>query len=202
MKYKIGDKVRVREDLQEYNYYGEALFNPHMKDYKGEVDYVREIDEKMGIYYLQNGKSWSFTDEMLELVEDRDPTYTTLDMIKKLYENPRRVAELIGNSVFSVRKWCSVMVNARGVIVWDNYVPFEICVEDGLLWKIIEPPKKLKEMSFGEANWWYANTDVFSYDVRSVLTGKALLKGLKYITKEEFMGLWTVEGVYEESEGK
>lgn len=37
MKYKVGDKVKVREDLEEDRYYGNDIFTRLMRDYKGKV---------------------------------------------------------------------------------------------------------------------------------------------------------------------
>ena len=37
MKYKVGDKVLVREDLIEFEHYKEVLFVPYMSSFKGKI---------------------------------------------------------------------------------------------------------------------------------------------------------------------
>jgi hypothetical protein len=67
---------------------------------------------------------------------------------------------------------------------------------------IIEPPKRLKKMSFGEAFGLFYK-DVCHEDcdhVKSVGTEFTLENPWSLITKEAYNGLWTVEGVFEEVE--
>lgn len=37
MKYQIGDKVKIREDLVTHNYYGDVFFCEEMNEYKGKI---------------------------------------------------------------------------------------------------------------------------------------------------------------------
>ena len=70
MKYKVGDKVRVRRDLQIGTPYGDWLFSSGMNDYKGKV--VTISGTYPNKYRVREDKErWVWTDEMLEgLVED------------------------------------------------------------------------------------------------------------------------------------
>ena len=43
MKYKVGDKVRIREDLVEKQYDGDICFVPSMAQYKGKVATITDI---------------------------------------------------------------------------------------------------------------------------------------------------------------
>ena len=65
MKYKVGDKVRVRKDLEPGNYYGGVCYVDYMDGFKGKECVISEMD---GIAY-QIGDFW-WTDEMLEPVDD------------------------------------------------------------------------------------------------------------------------------------
>ena len=66
MKYKVGDKVKVRSDLN-YEKYSEGVpFAPEMDKFKGTVLEVRKI---AGGFYEMVGIPYIFTDEMLEPVE-------------------------------------------------------------------------------------------------------------------------------------
>jgi|SRR5690625_1146708 len=67
MKFKVGDKVRVREDLEVGERY-DYLVTPGMVKYRGEVI---EIGDKYSSYYIQKGSApYAWTDEMLEPIED------------------------------------------------------------------------------------------------------------------------------------
>lgn len=66
MKYKVGDKVKVRSDLN-YKKYSEGVpFTSEMDKFKGTVLEVRKI---AGGFYEMVGIPYIFTDEMLEPVE-------------------------------------------------------------------------------------------------------------------------------------
>ena len=65
MKYKIGDKVRVRKDLVPGSEYGGVCYVEYMDGFKGKECVITDMD---GIAY-QIGDFW-WTDEMLEPVDD------------------------------------------------------------------------------------------------------------------------------------
>ena len=63
MKYKVGDKVRVREDLIVDQWYGEDTFASGMVSFKGKIVTISNIES--GFYILKEDSSrWSWTDEM------------------------------------------------------------------------------------------------------------------------------------------
>ena len=67
MKYKIGDKVRVRKDLEPGNFYGRAYYGSDMNKFKAMECVVTNIYD--GTYNINNSE-YGFTDEMLEPVDD------------------------------------------------------------------------------------------------------------------------------------
>lgn len=69
MKFKVGDKVRVREDLKVDKRYGSEFFVDGMERYRGKAV---EIGGTLNIgYYLkEDDENWAFTDEMLEPITD------------------------------------------------------------------------------------------------------------------------------------
>mgnify|MGYP006995955452 CR=1 FL=1 len=67
MKYKVGDKVKVRSDLNYEKYSEDVPFTPEMDKFKGTVLEVRKI---AGVFYEMVGIPYIFTDEMLEPVEE------------------------------------------------------------------------------------------------------------------------------------
>lgn len=71
MRYKVGDKVRVRSDLEESETYGDQAFVKQMEKYKGKL--VTILEERPRFYYIKEDKdeNWCWTDEMFEgLAED------------------------------------------------------------------------------------------------------------------------------------
>ena len=67
MKYKVGDKVRVRKDLEPGNFYGRAYYSSDMNKFKAMECVVTNIYD--GTYNINNSE-YGFTDEMLEPVDD------------------------------------------------------------------------------------------------------------------------------------
>ena len=67
MKYKVGDKVRVRKDLVAGREYGGLSYLPSHKKYCGRILTIEE--SKGGDYQLINGGGLWWSEEMLEDVE-------------------------------------------------------------------------------------------------------------------------------------
>ena len=72
MKYKVGDKVRVRSDLKENTRYGEQIFSPDMRPFLGKIVEISEIliEDSYHIKETEGGYEWFWTDEMFEPVEE------------------------------------------------------------------------------------------------------------------------------------
>ena len=126
---------------------------------------------------------------------EMDKTYSNGEMVDMLLENPKREA-------FFIDKFMEhrIICNKRGEIVWKNNdltIHFSTVHKDRR-WTIIESPKKLKEMSFGEVMYYWAElNELDSNSFVSCVTGKSISRVWSEITKEEYMGFWTVEGIYE-----
>ena len=67
MKYKIGDKVRVRKDLEPGNFYGRVYYSSDMNKFKDTECVVTEIYD--GVYNVNDSTYW-FSEEMFESVDD------------------------------------------------------------------------------------------------------------------------------------
>lgn len=71
MKYKVGDKVRIREDLvEEKQYDGDICFVPSMAQYKGKVATITDILWNDCYTIDLDGKIWHWTDGMFEDIKD------------------------------------------------------------------------------------------------------------------------------------
>ena len=73
MKFKVGDEVRVREDLISGVDYGSFPFVNSMKEYRGEVVTIHEVNPRATAYEIaEDGGEAYWTDEMLEPITDHD----------------------------------------------------------------------------------------------------------------------------------
>lgn len=93
-----------------------------------------------------------------------------------------------------------IHINSEGYICYGkSQHSFRLYVEnDKAEFEVI---RGLKEMSFGEAYYVYHNIeDVTFKNFKSVITELGFNRDDSDISKEEYMGLWTIEGVYEDED--
>ena len=67
MKYKVGDKVRVRKDLELDKKYGDVLYSLDMDEFKGKECVITKVG--FIAYKINNSVHW-WSEEMLEPVDD------------------------------------------------------------------------------------------------------------------------------------
>lgn len=70
MKYKVGDKVRIREDLVMGENYGDSVAVDDMVDMAGSVVTIERFGEVHGYYIKEDPDDYCWTDEMFEPVEE------------------------------------------------------------------------------------------------------------------------------------
>ncbi len=78
-KFKVGDKVRIKEDLKAYFNYNGCYFASEMEKYKGKTAVIKFFSIKNGEKNANNyryeldidGGMWSWSSSMLEKVEDK-----------------------------------------------------------------------------------------------------------------------------------
>ena len=89
MKYKVGDKVRVRKDLVPGNKYGDVIYVSNMDKFKNEECVITSTDNET---YCINGLGYWWTEEMLESVHDLlDYELKKLEMTKEELEDEMRI---------------------------------------------------------------------------------------------------------------
>ena len=89
MKYKVGDKVRVRKDLEPGNFYGRVYYSSDMNKFKAMECVVTNIYD--GTYNI-NDSEYGFTDEMLEPIDDLlEYALEKLGMTKEELEDEMRI---------------------------------------------------------------------------------------------------------------
>jgi hypothetical protein len=64
MKYKVGDKVKIRSDLQVHKFYGPNEFTSPMREWLGQVVEINSIYQDS--YLMIDGRGYMWTDEMIE----------------------------------------------------------------------------------------------------------------------------------------
>lgn len=114
MKYKVGDKVRVRSDLELGKKYGHMIFTHNMKTLRGKVV---TIEEERGLSYMveEHNKPW-WTDEMFEgLAEETPNKYKVGDRVKIVGANIRQKEKYIGE-VVTIRQ-----LNPNGIKNTENF---------------------------------------------------------------------------------
>ncbi|MGN1340513.1 MAG: hypothetical protein ACI4WS_09490 [Oscillospiraceae bacterium] len=77
-KYKIGDKVRVRKDLEARKIYGTNGFSKSMEKYRGKVVTIFGFNPFCTREYKirEDDGDWNWTDEMFEPVQNEEITIT------------------------------------------------------------------------------------------------------------------------------
>lgn len=66
MKYKVGDKVKIRTDLRTDTKYGTTQVVDEMCTLCGQVVTIKEIYAKDQSYFIEEDNGWFWTDEMFE----------------------------------------------------------------------------------------------------------------------------------------
>ena len=85
MKFKVGDKVRVREDLEVGKDYGNYNIVEDMKKYKGKEFIINEV--RRNYYRLKDENWYCWTDEMLEPVEEGEKDNMNIEQLNLEYKN-------------------------------------------------------------------------------------------------------------------
>jgi hypothetical protein len=86
MKYKVGDIVKLRDDLEEGIEIGDYYYSHKMSDFKGEKVTIVEVDEKEKNYSIEEDcRLHYWTDEMIEgLWEECKPKLKLIDILNKI----------------------------------------------------------------------------------------------------------------------
>ena len=97
MKYKVGDKVRVRKDLEPGNFYGKDYYISSMDKFKGEKCVITEIWDQS---YQINDFGYWWSEEMFESIDDDLLEYALekLGMTKEELANEEEDIRFIDNN--------------------------------------------------------------------------------------------------------
>ena len=100
-KFKIGDKVRLRDNLEVGRDYGEITFLRDMKDLQGKELTIDSIS-RQGNYILKEGRFY-YSEEMLEKIDDTDDLLEfalgklnmTKEELRREYENSKTEKQIV-----------------------------------------------------------------------------------------------------------
>lgn len=103
MKFKVGDRVRVKKDLVGGKYYGkdDVYFAYNMEPLRGKIFTVEYYTDPH--YVLKDAESWEFNETMLEAVDDIVPEKFVI-----YRENNKTIAKYYkGNNIITSEAKCS-----------------------------------------------------------------------------------------------
>ena len=151
MKFEVGDKVRIKRDLETWTRYGGYLFSDKMDNYKGKIATIVGIDELCFDYCLDIDRGdYSWTDAMLEKVEeekdmkkDYSKEYNIME-IANMEEGTKFTTSLTGTKIFIVKN--GEIRDNEGHFIWENN-----CDK-----KIINAKFKLVRETYNFAEAWEA----------------------------------------------
>ena len=125
---------------------------------------------------------------------------TRKEIIKWWLENPSERKFKVVTDIYgaNVPYDTNCIVSAKdGFLRWGDGYEFHLYHNGDDLARF-EPIRELRKMSFGEACYYYYDEGIAGVYVICVETGQNMERFLGEMSKTEFMGSWTVEGIYED----
>ena len=86
MKYKIGDKVLVRSDLEEGKTYGDEVVMSDMLYFKGKIVTIEHVDHPNHYRIKEDLDQWHWTDEMFSEKESEKVKSEYLSYLEEIEE--------------------------------------------------------------------------------------------------------------------
>ena len=86
MKYKIGDKVLVRSDLEEGKIYGDEVVMSDMLFFRGKIVTIEHVDHPCCYRIKEDPDQWHWTDEMFDEKESEEIKSEYLSYCEKIDE--------------------------------------------------------------------------------------------------------------------
>lgn len=115
MKYKVGDKVRVRKDLKENTFYNGIGFAREMEQFCGKVAEIDKVfDDSSGVYYIKedrHGYAWNedkYLQDILHKLELEETSIVEkIELATKLSESrkKRRKNKDIVETTGAIKEW-------------------------------------------------------------------------------------------------
>ena len=113
MKYKVGDKVRIRRDLQRDKKYAGCYFNPSMAKYCGKVVTIDYVFRDTGYFSCKESSGWQWSDEMVEKVDEMGKTGIVIDIVIDGKETRAKYGNKVGVAKCSPDDEFDIFVGAK-----------------------------------------------------------------------------------------
>lgn len=136
--YKVGDKVKIREDLEVDKRYNELFFIKDMEEYKGKIATITRVSPVNRSYEIDiDDSDWSWTDDMFKPYINNNIVMTVEDLLNKTdvesggliitiyYPNAYFEATIGHNKINRNSELYKRFVNAYGDMIVDE-VSFDI----------------------------------------------------------------------------
>lgn len=136
--YKVGDKVKIREDLEVDERYNELFFVKDMEKYKGKIATITRLSPVQHSYDIDiDDGDWCWTDDMLKACINNNIVMTVEDLLNKTdvekggliitiyYPNAYFEATIGHNKINRNSELYKRFVNAYGNMIVDE-VSFDI----------------------------------------------------------------------------
>ena len=87
MKFKVGDEVRVREDLEVNKIYNDFIFVPDMKKQKSKIVKITQVSDNTNSYrIMEDLERYFWTDEMLEPIDEGEKNNMNIEELNLEYK--------------------------------------------------------------------------------------------------------------------
>lgn len=164
MKYKVGDRVKVREDLKLQKTYDSYLTcNDSMVKKAGLVVTIKECDNEYGRYKI-DADDWNWTDEMFEGLAGGEPE-KAINLLREMkhncehankYDDPKRhdKAKALGFAIELIEHGCSAVEpnykpekpeETVKLYTWQDLCDYEILLHER--WRIANEQRMEQERS-------------------------------------------------------
>ena len=101
MKYKVGDKVRLRKDLVSGTWFRDCIVTRDMCEMGGK-EAVISMARGSSYFLSTNGTQWAWTDDMLEPVPDDSPDDAPLAVVEGPDDSNRSIYTPVTQTVDNV----------------------------------------------------------------------------------------------------
>lgn len=149
MEFKVGDKVRIKKDLDSNKMY-RVLIVSEMEEYKGKVAEIVAVRGKTG-YALDIDKGyWKWSDDTFELVESKKFTKSDLkdgDVVtrrdkskSRVYKKENKIIRLDNNDIFTYL--CSYTEDLKNICKAFDIIKVERPAKYETVYERVEEEKK------------------------------------------------------------
>jgi hypothetical protein len=136
MKYKVGDRVRVKDDLEVNSVYGELFFNTDMEKYKGEKATIRQVNVN-DLYKIDiDVEGFCWNDEMIEPIENVVESETKESKLLRSCEKKVRITYVPWKFINDYGGYIHTRIYSKCIVgTIENITPYHIYIinENGCL---------------------------------------------------------------------